>query len=82
MDAAAAAANSFPVFRRGKWVPVSLPFSDPGLTEGQLRFAAAAAVGGRGEVTAASIAAAEAALYERVYHGLRVSGKEHGTPKH
>ena len=76
--------TQIPVFRRGAWHVVPLPFSDPGLTEGQLRFAAAVAGGpvARGVAVAEAVAVAEGAMYEQVYHGLRVPRKEHGTPKH
>lgn len=76
--------TQLPVFRRGAWHVVPLPFSDPGLTTAQLRFAAAVAGSAvaRGVPAAEAVAVAEGAMYEQVYHGLRVSRKEHGAPKH
>jgi hydroxymethylpyrimidine/phosphomethylpyrimidine kinase len=72
------------VFRRGEWMQVTLPFSDPGLTEGQRRFAAAVAASemARGATEAAAVRAAEQRMYEWIYPELRISREEHGTPQH
>lgn len=71
------------VFRRGKWMEISLPFSDPMLTPAHLQMAAAVAGTemARGISSAAAVATAEQILYETLYRGLRVPREEHNTPK-
>ena len=53
-------------FRKGVWYSIELPFSDPMLTEGHLRAAAAVAANHlvKGTSVAAAVAAAEKAMYE------------------
>ena len=60
------------VFRRGRWIRVQLPFSDPLLTESHRRFVAAVAATwiSKGHSQQAAEAAAEKVLYEALYPGL------------
>lgn len=68
------------VFRKGRWHTVDLPFSDPMLTDGHRRAAAALTVNGmlRGTPVEAAVAAAEKSMYQTI---LRVSREEHRAPK-
>jgi hypothetical protein len=73
------------VFRHGTWVTVNVPLSDPTLTPGHKRFAAAVAASAlvRGASPSVALAAAEQRLYEDVVFGgaLGVSGKQHDAQK-
>ena len=72
------------VFRKGQWISVSVPSTDPMLgTHHKQRLAAA--IGTRvakGQSVAAATQAAEAELYQEIFPGLRVLGEQHSGPKH
>jgi hypothetical protein len=71
------------VFRRGKWMDIKLPFSDPMLTPAHRQMAAAVAGTemARGHSSEAAMATAEQVLYETLYKDLRIPREEHHTPK-
>ena len=72
------------VFRKGQWIRVSLPFSDPLLTPGHRHLAAAAVATElvRGASLEVATTAAETLLYKTLYPDLRIAGEQHDTPKH
>jgi hypothetical protein len=56
------------VFRKGRWHTVDIPFSDPMLTDGHRRAAAALTVNGmlKGASVEAAVAAAEKTMYQTI----------------
>lgn len=71
------------VFSRGKWIDITLPFSDPVWTEGHKRMAATviASALGRGATIVAAEREAEEVVYSVLYEGLSVTGKQHSAPQ-
>jgi hypothetical protein len=73
------------VFRRGQWMEITLPFSDPMLTSRDRQFAASVAASRlvRGASQQQAERVAETALYKRLYGpALRIPGEQHSAPKH
>jgi hypothetical protein len=70
------------VFRGGAWRNVQVVLSDPLFTEGHRREAASMIAAGmdKGASLVAATAAAEKALYLRLYPDLAIR-EEHGPPK-
>ncbi len=69
------------VFRRGRWMRIALPFSDPAAAEGHRRLAASVAANWlvRGHSQQAAEQAAEKAMYEAMYPGLGFTKGPSGT---
>jgi len=65
------------VFRRGKWHEIQISFSDPMLTEGHKRTAAALVANDlvKGASFEAATAAAEKTMYEKIYAVKNLSGR-------
>jgi hypothetical protein len=72
------------VFRKGKWMTVSVPSTDPMLgTHHKQRLASAIGTRvARGQSAADATRAAEAEIYQEIFPGLSILREEHSGPQH